>query len=957
MSNCKTQSDSWQPCYASPEKGIAFFDGVVIESDPITDPRYDRVLPVLEEEQVFMCRQMLPVLEEVKKGTNNRPLVLDVGTGSGVFAIWAAKHGCNVVAIDINPRAMRLAKQNVRKNNLCYADRFNELSDNAPIVFLEEKFDAYFANKLDFKEKFDIVFLAPPYNPTCPGIIPALHAEAGEDGQQCFDEQIKYVPALLIEGGYCIGNQMTMVFDQNIAARDIIRKAFNGLCEIEYTRIIENDIRVREFLGRQYKTHLGSSNKKMVEDYIDRVSGENKFSLIYYQIKKDNKFKCEELSYKNRVSLGMDKCDWWDKRIWLHKQIVDNIGTRDYFSIPALFLKNVPSFIKVKDEKPNDDLAEKLENSPLKLIDNYINAKSNQPLKKSQSCFNIDRNSGETANGQRFLNIFDLICIDSGPIYPSFERKKRYIKAETKMWIDDKYTYKILNQKWQLNTQKFQKSMMAPFLHPSFVGLFTKEVWTNMDYTFIEDETKLYVDNEELDRLSQYEQWFKDNGQIQGNANADDIIYSDFLKYSRTALGRLSVPNPAEYWETLDNPQRLPFPKMIKGGVIPSSIIKKYSNGGVFSALKRNNLELEEKNLLIDILQEDLRICHYEFHKSIHSIFKEQINYKWSALIGLPLAIETLRDYADKDRVELPESYKGGLWIFAASNDEFTLKHEKELFNLARFTWLIYMERISKEFTKQMGKDTREELERNLKHELKHISKAISNMWMCSPNDKLKSAINRENDFLSKLNWKILPFPELYRTAGNMIRLWVGTDDVIDVFDEAPNTFKEFIVACYKLSCFSYIPFEFRGYSLENTNNYKRIRQALKRAEHAVTSTLIFNGDMDTPNPIWKRPSWMTLTRLVTAVFTNCIKHGDLTQKMTVNTRIEKSHLVIEITNEVREKESYAETNKFSLLHWHGTDVIKSCYKELNPNAVYDEPKEKDNAYPVTFLIPLSIIT
>ena len=38
--------------------GVASFDGIYIEADPITDPRTDRVLPVMEEEQIFMCRQM-----------------------------------------------------------------------------------------------------------------------------------------------------------------------------------------------------------------------------------------------------------------------------------------------------------------------------------------------------------------------------------------------------------------------------------------------------------------------------------------------------------------------------------------------------------------------------------------------------------------------------------------------------------------------------------------------------------------------------------------------------------------------------------------------------------------------------------------------------------------------------------------------------------------------------------
>ena len=48
----------WKPCYTDPVRGVAFFDGITIEADSILDAAGDKVLPVLEEEQVFTCRQM-----------------------------------------------------------------------------------------------------------------------------------------------------------------------------------------------------------------------------------------------------------------------------------------------------------------------------------------------------------------------------------------------------------------------------------------------------------------------------------------------------------------------------------------------------------------------------------------------------------------------------------------------------------------------------------------------------------------------------------------------------------------------------------------------------------------------------------------------------------------------------------------------------------------------------------
>jgi protein-L-isoaspartate O-methyltransferase len=72
---------------------------------------------------------------------------LDVGTGSGVQAIWAARHCERVVAVDINPRALNLAAFNARLNGVdnvefrqgdlfepVAGERFDLIVSNAPYV-------------------------------------------------------------------------------------------------------------------------------------------------------------------------------------------------------------------------------------------------------------------------------------------------------------------------------------------------------------------------------------------------------------------------------------------------------------------------------------------------------------------------------------------------------------------------------------------------------------------------------------------------------------------------------------------------------------------------------------------------------------------------------------------------------------------------------------------------------
>src|SRR5512144_3328712 len=54
------------------------------------------------------------VLEEVRPGER----VLDMGTGSGVNAILAATKGADVVAVDINPHAVKAARANAARNKV-----------------------------------------------------------------------------------------------------------------------------------------------------------------------------------------------------------------------------------------------------------------------------------------------------------------------------------------------------------------------------------------------------------------------------------------------------------------------------------------------------------------------------------------------------------------------------------------------------------------------------------------------------------------------------------------------------------------------------------------------------------------------------------------------------------------------------------------------------------------------
>jgi len=74
--------------------------------------------------------------------------VLDMGTGSGIQAIFAAEKASRVIGIDINPEAVKIAKENVRLNGL-----------EGKIEIMQG--DLFSPLKKD--EKFHVIIFTPPY--------------------------------------------------------------------------------------------------------------------------------------------------------------------------------------------------------------------------------------------------------------------------------------------------------------------------------------------------------------------------------------------------------------------------------------------------------------------------------------------------------------------------------------------------------------------------------------------------------------------------------------------------------------------------------------------------------------------------------------------------------------------------------------------------------------------------
>ena len=107
--------------------------------------------------------------------------VLDLGTGSGIGAIAAARRGAHVVATDINPEAARCAQINALAHHL--------------EARIETRVGDLFAPVPD--ERFDVILFNPPYYRGQPRDL-ADHAWRSPDA---FDRFLRELPAHLAPKG------------------------------------------------------------------------------------------------------------------------------------------------------------------------------------------------------------------------------------------------------------------------------------------------------------------------------------------------------------------------------------------------------------------------------------------------------------------------------------------------------------------------------------------------------------------------------------------------------------------------------------------------------------------------------------------------------------------------------------------------------------------------------------
>ena len=112
---------------------------------------------------------------------------LDLGTGCGVQSLHLARHSSRIVATDVNPRALLLARTTCRLNEVEVDLRQGSLYE--PVA----------------GERFDLVVTNPPYVMSPPGADGdrLVYREGGMPADGLVEHLVRRVPEVLADGGRC----------------------------------------------------------------------------------------------------------------------------------------------------------------------------------------------------------------------------------------------------------------------------------------------------------------------------------------------------------------------------------------------------------------------------------------------------------------------------------------------------------------------------------------------------------------------------------------------------------------------------------------------------------------------------------------------------------------------------------------------------------------------------------
>lgn len=406
-----TKSNPWQPCFVDPWRGVAHFDGLTIEADPITSARPNRVLPCIEDEQVLFCRMFKTILQ-TEGTTPTGKTAIDLGTGSGVLALYAAKLGMKVTGVDCCQRSIQFAEYNermVRKSDatmgaceFAQVSHWNDLSTASP-------------------DPADVVFLNAPFSPQANGAMLPKCAHGGQLGQAAFRSAVRLAHGLLREQGRLFAVQLLLTDSEGRPQDDLFAETggHQKWSRIRIFPILDTPtIPASEFLKQQYR----SSHEQVVLNSPD-VEGKY-FSFVFIEFTKDSESAASPRIDTNCQLPLQNIPSWtWQERISWHRAVFENAAmesntpAKDTFpqsTLPSvsLFLKRAHPPLQITSVRSSHDL--KL--TPVQaILDHWLRINGMLDPKAS-----VSRAS------------FDCIMIEAAPWHAA--QRRLDLRTETVLW-------------------------------------------------------------------------------------------------------------------------------------------------------------------------------------------------------------------------------------------------------------------------------------------------------------------------------------------------------------------------------------------------------------------------------------------------------------------------------------------------------------------------------------------
>jgi len=288
----------WAPCYADPWRGIAHFDGITIEADPVCSARPDFVLPCVEDEQIYFCRLLRRICDGEARGKQ----AIDLGTGSGVLAVYAASMGMTVTGVDINPRALRFARHNLRRQPLASRQR---------VEFVEcDYLDAQ--SMQPYIARFDYALLNPPFGLRIDNRRLPVAIDGGLLGQEMCGRAVDAAHALLKDDGKLFLIQLLLV---DGAGNPLEISLPSGKWrDLRFYPAYHRPFPLKDFISGIVSVHAGQS--------VDLTSFSDRYlSLAFVELCKGRGERGRATSSIVRTNrIAIEECAWeWQERMLLHR--------------------------------------------------------------------------------------------------------------------------------------------------------------------------------------------------------------------------------------------------------------------------------------------------------------------------------------------------------------------------------------------------------------------------------------------------------------------------------------------------------------------------------------------------------------------------------------------------------------------------------------------------------------